>query len=438
MAFGVMFACALLFFTEYNSGLSGEIPVTIFKRGSKASIFKEIAPSADEEKTPGDTRNEVAGCGTTKAKVAEPKKALTEASNVFSWQHIAYTIPLGKGEYKRLLDDVTGYVAPGKLTALMGESGAGKTTLLNVLAQRVSTGIVSGNLLVNGQPIPVDFPSKTGYVQQMDTHVPTATVREALLFSAKLHQPATVPLSEKEAYVETCLRMCGLEAYGDAIVGSLDTEHRKRTTIGVELAAKPKLLLFLDEPTSGLDSQSAWAIMSCLRSLADNGQAILCTIHQPAAELFQVFDRLLLLQKGGQTVYFGDIGPNSMTLIKYFERNSSRTCLPEENPAEFMLEVIGAGAMTTSEQDWHSIWKCSREAKQVQREVDAIHMDGSNRPPAGTSHHSEFAASWGYQTVELLRRNAQRHWRDPTYLMAKLALNISGGYVLCILTKFLC
>jgi ATP-binding cassette subfamily G (WHITE) protein 2 (SNQ2) len=77
--------------------------------------------------------------------------------------------------------------------------------------------------------------------------------------------------------VEKCLEMCGLVAYADASVGSLSIEHKKRTTIAVELAAKPKLLLFLDEPTSGLDSQSAWAIISFLRQLADNGQAILCT-----------------------------------------------------------------------------------------------------------------------------------------------------------------
>ena len=126
--------------------------------------------------------------------------------------------------------------------------------------------------------------------------------------------------------------MCGLEAYADAIVGSLGVEHRKRTTIGVELAAKPKLLLFLDEPTSGLDSQSAWAIMSFLRSLADKGLSILCTIHQPSAELFQVFDRLLLLKVGGKTVYFGDLGQNSTTLIEYLERNGARKCGPEENP----------------------------------------------------------------------------------------------------------
>ena len=166
----------------------------------------------------------------------------------------------------------------------------------------------------------------------MDTHLPTTTVREALLFSARMRQPQSVPDAEKAAYVEQCLAMCGLQAHADAIVGSLGVEHRKRTTIAVELAAKPRLLLFLDEPTSGLDSQSAWAIMAFLRDLADSGLSILCTIHQPSAELFQVFDRLLLLKKGGQTVYFGDIGPNSQTLISYFERNGAAKCGPLENP----------------------------------------------------------------------------------------------------------
>ncbi|KAF8839710.1 hypothetical protein BDN67DRAFT_858610, partial [Paxillus ammoniavirescens] len=86
-----------------------------------------------------------------------------------------------------------------------------------------------------------------------------------LLFSAKPRQPESVPMVGKEAYVDKCLKMCGLEAYADAIVSSFGVEYRKRTTIGVELAVKPKLLLFLDEPTSGLDSQSAWAIMTCHR-----------------------------------------------------------------------------------------------------------------------------------------------------------------------------
>ena len=111
----------------------------------------------------------------------------------------------------------------------------------------------------------------------MDTHEPTSSVREAILFSAILRQPQSVPITEKRAYAEKCLLMCGLEKYAEAIVGTLGVEHRKRLTIAVELAAKPKLLLFLDEPTSGLDSRSAWAIVNFLRTLANNGQAILCT-----------------------------------------------------------------------------------------------------------------------------------------------------------------
>ena len=134
--------------------------------------------------------------------------------------------------------------------------------------------------------------------------------------------------------------MCGLESHAGAIVGTLGVEHRKRTTIGVELAAKPKLLLFLDEPTSGLDSQSAWAIMDFLRSLANQGQAILCTIHQPSAELLQVFDRMLLLRKGGQTVYCADVGPRATTLINYFERNGSRKCLDAENPCVILANLV--------------------------------------------------------------------------------------------------
>lgn len=187
------------------------------------------------------------------------------------------------------------------MTALMGESGAGKTTLLNVLAQRITTGVVGGDTFVNGKPLPISFQRQTGYCQQQDTHMVTCTVREALNFSALLRQPASVPDAEKLAYVEEVIQLLEMDSYAEAIVGDvgqgLNVEQRKRLTIGVELAAKPALLIFLDEPTSGLDSQSAWSIMQLLRKLSDHGQAILATIHQPSSELFQVFDRLLLLKK---------------------------------------------------------------------------------------------------------------------------------------------
>ncbi|KAH0589276.1 hypothetical protein H2248_005039 [Termitomyces sp. 'cryptogamus'] len=423
MAFVSGFIGFLLLFSELNTSRAYESSVVLFKQGSQTTA--PVAEAGDEEAS-----REQQFVPVLQNITIDAHKETVEAptmSNIFSWQHINYTVPISGEKDRKLLSDITGYVTPGKLTALMGESGAGKTTLLNVLAQRISIGFVTGDRFMNGQALPRDFQLQTGYCQQIDTHLPTATVREALLFSAQLRQPSEVPLAEKMMYVEKCLRMCGLEAYGDATVGSLGVEHRKRTTIAVELAAKPRFLLFLDEPTSGLDSQSAWSIMLLLRGLADNGQAILCTIHQPSAELFQAFDRMLLLGKGGQTVYFGDLGKNATTLINYFERNGSRSCHPDENPAEFMLDVIGAGATATSELDWHGVWLKSEESNRVQMEITNIHEVGRSRPLAEATLHREFATDWFYQVVLLVKRNAQAYWRDPTYLMSKLALNIFSG-----------
>ncbi|KAG2131009.1 ABC-2 type transporter-domain-containing protein [Suillus clintonianus] len=421
--FCVGFLAILFTATEFNTATAFDTAVTLFKQGSRAAMV--VDESKDEEK---GAHPEPAGPANTDASPADLEKP--SATDIFTWRHLEYTVPISGGQYRRLLDDVSGFVAPGKLTALMGESGAGKTTLLNVLAQRVDVGVVTGDRLVSGQPLPADFQAQTGYCQQMDTHLPQATVREALLFSAHLRQPQTVPMAELEEYVDKCLVMCGLEDYADAVVGSLGVEHRKRTTIGVELAAKPKLLLFLDEPTSGLDSQSAWAIMKFLRELANNGQAILCTIHQPSGELFQVFDRLLLLKKGGQTVYFGKIGEGSSTMLEYFDRNGAPRCDPDANPAEYMLDVIGAGATASSSVDWHTIWKNSPEAAALQEEIENFHNEGLARPVIQAEQPTEFVTSWSHQLMALTQRNFQAYWRNPTYLMAKFALCIAGGLLI--------
>jgi len=92
-----------------------------------------------------------------------------------------------------------------------------------------------------------------------------------------------------------------------------------------------------------------------------------------------------------------------------------------------MLDVIGAGAAATSEQTWHQIWLNSRECKDVQRALDNIHSEGRSRPTVGLTLHTEFATPLMTQIGELLQRNAQAYWRNPTYLMAKLISNIVGG-----------
>ena len=152
-----------------------------------------------------------------------------------------------------------------------------------------------------------------------------------------------------------------------------------RLTIGVELTSKPELLLFLDEPTSGLDAQSAWNLVRFLRKLASQGQAILCTIHQPSSLLFESFDRLLLLERGGHTVYFGDIGADSGVLREYLARHGAE-CPSNVNPAEYMLDAIGAGiSPRVGDRDWKDVWLDSPECKRVREEISAIKRIGQAR-----------------------------------------------------------
>jgi ATP-binding cassette subfamily G (WHITE) protein 2 (SNQ2) len=213
--------------------------------------------------------------------------------------------------------------------------------------------------------------------EQMDVHEGNATVREAMRFSAYLRQPFDVPKEEKDAYVEDVIELLEIQDLSEAMVCTLGVEARKRLTIGVELASKPELLLFLDEPTSGLDAQSAWNLVRFLRKLADGGQAILCTIHQPSSLLFESFDRLLLLGKGGNTIYFGDIGEDSDLMREYFARYGA-PCPSNVNPAEYMLEAIGAGITPRiGDRDWKDVWLDSPEFARAKEEIEEIKRETS-------------------------------------------------------------
>ncbi|KAJ6145620.1 ABC multidrug transporter C [Penicillium chermesinum] len=418
-AFMVFFMFTYLLATEYISESKSKGEVLLFRRGhvSKLQVPDEeqSQPIPHSEKT--DTASEEATAG------------IQRQTAIFHWQDVCYDIKI-KNEERRILDHVDGWVKPGTCTALMGVSGAGKTTLLDVLATRVTMGVVTGEMLVDGRMRDQSFQRKTGYVQQQDLHLYTTTVREALRFSALLRQPHATPRQEKLDYVEEVIKLLGMEAYADAIVGvpgeGLNVEQRKRLTIGVELAAKPQLLLFLDEPTSGLDSQTSWSILDLIDTLTKHGQAILCTIHQPSAMLFQRFDRLLFLAKGGKTVYFGDIGERSSILSSYFERNGAPKLAPDANPAEWMLEVIGAAPGSHSDIDWPAVWRESPERKEVRDHLAYLKetlsqksIDESSKDP---SNYNEFAAPFSVQLYECLRRVFSQYWRTPVYIYSKAAL----------------
>jgi ATP-binding cassette subfamily G (WHITE) protein 2 (SNQ2) len=350
---------------------------------------------------------------------------LIHNTSIFTWKNLTYTVKTPTGN-RILLDNVQGYVKPGTLGALMGSSGAGKTTLLDVLAQRKTDGTIHGSILVDGRPLPVSFQRSAGYVEQMDVHEPLATVREALEFSALLRQSRDTPREEKLRYVDAIIELLQLHDIENTLIGrpgaGLSVEQRKRLTIGVELVAKPSILIFLDEPTSGLDGQSAYNTVRFLRKLAEVGQAVLVTIHQPSAQLFAQFDTLLLLASGGKTVYFGDIGKNADTIKTYFSGHG-RPCPREVNPAEHMIEVVSGSV--SQDQDWNKIWLNSPEYKSMTEELDRIVSEAAAKPAGIIDDGHAFAAPMWEQVKLVTHRMNVSLFRNIAYLDNKFVLHIS-------------
>ncbi|KXJ87357.1 brefeldin A resistance protein [Microdochium bolleyi] len=458
--FGFIFAFWAVFLVITCIGMermkpnAGGAATTVFKRGQvPKNVEKNIETGArhgkkgDEESgssSPGaligaGSEDEVREKEEQERRNEQAMERVEGNSAVFTFQDVNYTIPYEGGE-RKLLDNVQGYVKPGKLTALMGASGAGKTTLLNILAQRTTFGTITGDFLLDGRPLPKSFQRATGFAEQMDVHEPTATVLEALRFSALLRQPKETPIQEKYDYCETIIDLLEMRDIAGAVIGSqgagLNQEQRKRLTIGVELASKPELLMFLDEPTSGLDSGAAANIVRFLQKLAQAGQAVLCTIHQPSAVLFEHFDELILLKSGGRVVYAGELGKDSQTLIRYFETHHDKEsrrkgdsdgikCPPDANPAEWMLDTIGAGNPDYEGQDWGDTWRDSENHREQAETIQKLIEERKSAPqPDIIKDDREYAMPLWTQTSAVVKRAFVAYWRSPNYIAGKLILHV--------------
>lgn len=382
--------------------------------------------TSDEESQAKDEKPAV-NSGSSSAQTEVVDTQLVRNTSVFTWKNLSYVVKTPSGD-RTLLDNVYGCVKPGQLGALMGSSGAGKTTLLDVLAQRKTEGTITGSILVDGRPLSVSFQRSAGYCEQLDVHEPLATVREALEFSALLRQSRDTPKEEKLRYVDTIVDLLEMHDIENTLIGTagagLSVEQRKRLTIGVELVSKPSILIFLDEPTSGLDGQAAFNTVRFLRKLADVGQAVLVTIHQPSAQLFLQFDRLLLLAKAGRTVYFGDIGENASTIKEYFSRYGA-PCPPDANPAEHMIDVV-SGSLSQGK-DWDQVWLQSPEHTRALEELDQIIEEAASKPPGTTDDGYEFAMPLWEQTKLVTHRMNVAIWRNRDYINNKLALHIGSA-----------
>ncbi|CAF0826300.1 unnamed protein product [Adineta ricciae] len=214
------------------------------------------------------------------------------------------------GQPKMLLKGVSGIAKPGQLMAIMGASGAGKTTLLNILTQRRPGNLaVTGDVRVNGTKMGRHINRVSGYVQQEELFIPSMTPREHLYFHAMLRLNRDVTKDRRVARVNELLDFLNLKKVEKTVIGEtgrikgLSGGEKRRLLFASEVMTDPPLL-FADEPTSGLDGSMAFVICDAMRKLCNQGKTIVCTIHQPSSEIFELFDTLYLLAEG-RVAYFG-------------------------------------------------------------------------------------------------------------------------------------
>ena len=257
------------------------------------------------------------------------------------WKDVTYIVSTGRKKKrvcKTILDHLSGQVSPGRLLAVMGPTGSGKTSLINALAGRLSSGTISGEILVNGHPRGRAFRAISAYVMQDDVLFSNLTVRETFEFAARMRLPAEVSQETKSALVTQIITELGLSKAENTRIGNefargVSGGERKRTNIGIELLSGASLI-FLDEPTSGLDAFQAQNVMESLWTLAGGGRTVISTIHQPRSSIYKMFDLLLLLSEG-RVMYFGP----AKEATAWFT-TAGFPCPPEFNPADFFLDVV--------------------------------------------------------------------------------------------------
>ncbi|XP_050380227.1 pleiotropic drug resistance protein 3-like isoform X2 [Argentina anserina] len=333
----------------------------------------------------------------------------------------------------QLLQDITGAFRPGILTALMGVSGAGKTTLMDVLSGRKTGGIIEGEIRVGGYPkVQETYARISGYCEQSDIHSPQLTVEESVAYSAWLRLPSQIDKNTRAEFVKEVLQMIELDEIRDELVGipgggGISTEQRKRLTIAVELVSNPSVI-FMDEPTSGLDARAAAIVMRVVKNIVSTGRTIVCTIHQPSIDIFEAFDELLLLKRGGQVIYCGELGQDSSKLVQYFEGISGVPKIKDNyNPATWMLEVTSPSTEAKLALDFGQLY---RESHLCQKNNDLVRELSF---PAQGSKELDFPTRFPQNGWEQLKaclwKRHLSYWRNPKYNVGRLLITAGSSLI---------
>ena len=284
----------------------------------------------------------------------------------------------------------------GELLAIMGGSGTGKTTLLSLLNGSMRP--QEGTITINGHDIAEpEAKNLIGFVPQDDLLIEELTVYQNLWYTAKLCFEGMDEKGIDERVIKT-LKDLGLDAIKDLKVGSAINKYisggqRKRLNIALELIREPAVL-FLDEPTSGLSSSDTEMVINLLKEQTYKGKLIIVNIHQPSSDVYKLFDRLWLLDKGGYPVYDG----NPINAITYFkeaaayadaETSACPTC-GNVNP-EVVLNIIDEKALNNTgeiseerkitPEQWHKMYLDNRPQFSQPNVSDVPHSDQKKPGP---------------------------------------------------------
>ena len=326
----------------------------------------------------------------------------------------------------------------GELLAIMGGSGTGKSTLLSILNGTIIP--QEGTITINGHSImEPQAKSLIGFVPQDDLLIEELTVYQNLWYTAKLCFEG-MPDQEIDKRVMKTLKDLGLDAAKDLKVGSAINKYisggqRKRLNIALELIREPAVL-FLDEPTSGLSSADTEKVINLLKEQTFKGKLIVVNIHQPSSDVYKLFDRLWLLDKGGYPVFDG----NPIDAITYFkeaacyadaETSACPTC-GNVNP-EIVLNIIDEKALNSSgetsderkmsPQEWHELYLSNR-AELPQPAVSEVPPSDQKKPGA----LKQFAI--------FLRRNFRTKITNIQYLCITLLEAPVLAVICSLLTRF--
>jgi len=360
------------------------------------------------------------------------------------FKDLSYNVKIKKNEYKPILKNVNGTFKSGELTAVLGPSGAGKSSLLNILAGYNSNvnSTVNGKVLVNGGERNLRrFRKISCYIMQDDVLMPHLTVFESMMVSANLHLKSVLRDAEKKQVINDILSALGLSPTADTYMSEISGGQRKRLAIALELVNNPPII-FLDEPTSGLDSLSAYQCISLMKTLAQGGRTVVCTIHQPSAKLFEMFDQIYILT-AGQCIYHGDLP----ALFPYMEAQKL-ICPKYHNPADFIIEVA-SGEYGDITEELVKAWKIQEKREELKRmengdfgateDIDAVlaqQMMVSMMPGCGFKSSTDSLASTTSQTTQftvLSKREMMSIVRDRMFTHLRIVSVIVTAIVIGLL-----